>query len=143
LESQVGLLLGQFKKQPQSRHPEGPVLGNRSRRADAVEICGDNIVTELSIQQVPSCAAGLHPHVLSATYAGRTFTGLFCVNAKGFGTYTQGIPTGFGWVTVVTDTTAIAALGKNLFLAGSTNGAKSSFVELAPVPIKRGTFTLS
>ncbi len=89
------------------------------------------------------CAAGLHPHVLSATYAKGTFTGLFCVNAKGFGTYTQGSLSGFGWVTVVKGTTAIAALGKNLFLAGSTKGTKSSFLELAPTPIKFGTFTLS
>ena len=40
-------------------------------------------------------------------------------------------------------TTVIAALGKNLFLAGTTKGTKSSFVELAPTPIKFGTFTLS
>jgi hypothetical protein len=31
---------------------------------------------------------------------------------------------GLGWVTVVKGTTAIAALGKNLFLAGSTKGTK-------------------
>ena len=68
---------------------------------------------------------------------------MFCVNAKGFGTYTQGILTGFGWVTIVKGTTQIAALGKNLFLAGTTKGTKSSFVELAPTPIKFGTFTLS
>ena len=91
----------------------------------------------------PSCAAGLHAHVLSATYATGTFTALFCVNAKGFGTYTQGILTGFGSVTVVKGTTIIGAVGKNLLLAGTTNGTKSSFVELAPTPIKFGTFTLT
>ena len=37
----------------------------------------------------------------------------------------------------------IGALGKNLFLVGSTKGTRSSFVELAPAPIKSGTFTLS
>jgi hypothetical protein len=78
-----------------------------------------------------------------ARYAAGIFTGLFCVNGKGFGTYTQGILTGFGWVTVVKGTTAIAALGKNLFLVGSTKGTKSSFLELAPTPIKFGTFKLS
>jgi len=36
----------------------------------------------------------------------RTFTGLFCVNAKGFGTYTQGLLSGFGSVTVVKGTTS-------------------------------------
>jgi hypothetical protein len=85
------------------------------------------------------CTAGLHAHVLSATYAKGTFTGLFCANAKGFGTYTQGILTGFGSVTTVKGTTVIGALGKNLLLAGSTSGTKSSFVELAPTPIKFGT----
>jgi len=89
------------------------------------------------------CAAGLHAHVLSATYATGTFTGLFCVNAMGFGTYTQGILTGFGWITTVKGTTDIAALGKNLFLVGTTEGIKSSFLELALTPIKFGTFTLS
>ena len=79
---------------------------------------------------------------MNATYATGTFTGLFCVNATGFGTYTQGILTGFGWVTTVNGTTSIAALGKNLFLAGSTNGTKSRFVEVVPVKAI-GTFTLS
>ena len=93
--------------------------------------------------EVPLCAIGLTPHVLNASYAKGTFTGLFCVNAKGVGTYTQGALSGFGWVSVVKGTTVIAALGKNLLLAGSTNGTKSSFLELAPAPIKFGTFTLS
>ncbi len=93
--------------------------------------------------EVDVCSLGLTPHVLTATYANSTFVGLFCVNAKGFGTYTQGALSGFGWVTVVKGTTVIAALGKNLLLAGSTNGTKSSFLELAPAPSKFGTFTLS
>ena len=65
-----------------------------------------------------SCAAGLNAHVLSATYAKGTFTGLFCVNAKGVGTYTQGTVSGIGAVTVVKGTTVIGALGKNLALGG-------------------------
>ena len=93
--------------------------------------------------EVAACTAGLHAHVLIATYAKGTFSGLFCVNANGFGTYTQGSLSGFGWVTVVKGTTAIAALGNNLFLVGTTKGTKSSFVELAPTPMKFGTFTLS
>ena len=93
--------------------------------------------------EVAACAAGLHPHVLNASYAKGTFTGLFCVNGKGFGTYTQGIFTGFGWVTVVKGTTVIAALGNNLFLTGTTNGTKSAFVELAPAPVKFGMFSIS
>ena len=72
-----------------------------------------------------SCAAGLKAHVLSTTCAKGSFTGLFCVNAKGVGTYTQGTVSGIGSVTVVKGTTFIGALGKNLALAGSTNGTKS------------------
>jgi hypothetical protein len=48
---------------------------------------------------------------------------------------------GIGTVTTVKGTTIIAALVKNLALAGSTNGTKSGFVELAPT-LAAGTFTL-
>jgi hypothetical protein len=92
--------------------------------------------------EVPACIAGLTAHVLTASYHTGTFTGLFCVNAKGIGTYTQGAVSGFGVVTKVKATTIIGALGKNLFLLGATNGTTSSFGELAPVP-SHGTFTLS
>ena len=88
------------------------------------------------------CAAGLTAHVLTATYHTGTFSGLFCVNAKGVGTYSQGAVSGFGAVIRVKATTIIGALGKNLFLLGATNGTTSSFGELAPVP-SHGTFTLS
>ena len=39
--------------------------------------------------EVGVCAAGLHPHVLTTTYATGTFTGLFCLSGKGYGTYTR------------------------------------------------------
>ncbi len=85
----------------------------------------------------------LTPHVLNATYGTiNTFTGLFCVNAKGIGTYTQGTVSGIGTFITVNGVTTIGALGKNLALAGATNGTKSAFVELAPVQAI-GTFTLS
>jgi hypothetical protein len=99
--------------------------------------------TTLYAQWRSLCATGLHPYVLSASYSQSTFTGLFCVNANGVGTYTQGLLSGIGSVTTVKGTTVIAALGKNLVLAGSTNGTKGTLVELAPAPIKLGTFTLS
>jgi uncharacterized repeat protein (TIGR02543 family) len=89
------------------------------------------------------CAARLSPHVLHATYATGTFTGLFCVNGKGVGTYIQGAVSGIGAVTVVKGTTVIAALGKNLLLLGATNGTISKFAEPAPSPNRNGTFTLS
>ena len=91
---------------------------------------------------ISPCAAGLTAHTLSATYAKGTFSGLFRVNAKGVGTYTQGTVSGIGAVRTVKGTTVIAALGKNLLLAGITNGTKSGFVELAPLKVN-GTFTLS
>jgi len=96
--------------------------------------------------EVPLCATGLTPHVLKATYGTSTFTGLFCVNPKGIGTYTQntatGTVSGIGSVTTFRGTRLIGALGKNLLLGGSTNGTKSGFVEVAPVKAI-GTFTLS
>ena len=89
------------------------------------------------------CATGFKPQILTATYGTSTFTGLFCVNAKGVGTYTQGTVSGIGTVVVVNGTTIIGALGKNLALVGATKGTTSGYIELAPAPIKLGTFTLS
>ena len=96
----------------------------------------------VTITYVPLCAAGLTPHVLNATYGTSTFTGLFCVNAKGVGTYTQGTVSGIGAVFRVKGATVIGALGKNLLLRGVMNRTKSGFVEVAPVRAI-GTFTLS
>ena len=42
------------------------------------------------VTPISPCAAGLQAHILTASYGRSTFTGLFCVNAKGVGTYTQG-----------------------------------------------------
>ena len=92
--------------------------------------------------EVPACASGLTAHVLTATYHTGTFSGLFCVSAKGVGTYSQGAVSGFGAVIRVKATTIIGAVGKNLFLLGAINGTTSSFGELAPTP-SHGTFTLS
>ncbi len=100
-------------------------------------------VTATDTDTVSPCAAGLTAHMLSATYHTGTFTGLFCVNAKGVGTYTQGTVSGTGTVTVFRGVTFITAWGKNLVLLGSTNGTKSGFIELAPSPFKFGTFTLT
>ncbi len=96
----------------------------------------------VTITYVPPCAAGLTPHVLNATYGTSTFTGLFCVNAHGIGTYTQGTVSGIGAVFTVRGKTFVGALGKNLLLRGATNDTKSGFVEVAPVRAI-GTFTLS
>ena len=72
-----------------------------------------------------------------------SFTGLFCINGRGVGAYTQGSVSGTGWITVCHGITSISAVGRNLALAGSTNGRRSGFVEFAPAPFKVGTFTLN
>ena len=89
------------------------------------------------------CASGLQAHTLRASYGTSTFTGLFCVNGKGVGTYTQGTVQGIGTIRVVEGVTSISVFGKNLALVGVTNGTHSGFIEFAPAPIKLGTFTLS
>ena len=94
------------------------------------------------VTPISPCAAGLTPHKFAATYGTQTFTGLFCVNTRGIGTYTQGTVSGFGSVATVGRTTVITAVGKNLALFGSTNDTKNGFVEVAPVRAI-GTITLS
>lgn len=91
--------------------------------------------------EVDVCTTGLTSHVLTATYPSGAFTGVFCLNAKGVGSYTQGPVSGIGGLRTVNGTTYIGALGKNLLLAGAMNATKNGFVELAPVPAI-GTFTL-
>jgi len=100
-------------------------------------------VTATDSDTMSPCAAGLTAHVLSAANHGGTFTGLFCVNGKGIGTYTQGSVSGTGTVSVVKGVTIISAWGKGLALLGLTNGTKSGYVELVPAPIKIGAFTLT
>ena len=92
--------------------------------------------------EVTLCASGLTPHVLTTTYPNGSFKGLFCVNARGFGTYTQGTVSGWGSVTKFWGATFFGAFGKHLLLGGATNGTKSGFVEVAPVQAI-GTFTLN
>jgi uncharacterized repeat protein (TIGR01451 family) len=97
------------------------------------------------------CGAGLTEHVLTASSRTGNFTGIFCVNAAGTGTYTQysvgptATQTGTGTATVKFSggTTWISASGKNLALLGEKTTAFSTFTETAPAPMKTGTFTLS
>jgi hypothetical protein len=91
---------------------------------------------------VRQCASGLTAHVLNATYRNGSFTGLFCVNAEGFGTYTQGPVSGWGSVTTIRGTTFVGAFGNNLRLRGATNDTKNGLVEVAPLKAI-GTFTLN
>ena len=99
----------------------------------------DSTVTEIATY---SCASGLTAHVLSASYPTGTFTGLFCVNARGSAPTPRGACRGSARSFTVKGMTTIEALGKSLALAGATNGTKNGFVELAPVQAI-GTFTLN
>ena len=93
--------------------------------------------------EVTQCATGLRPHDLTATYATGTFTGLFCLNGKGYGTYTQGGVSGPGHVYALKGYTIITASGTQVRMLGITKGTYSKFTEVAPVPIKTGTFKLT
>jgi hypothetical protein len=89
------------------------------------------------------CGAGLTTDVLTATSASGNFMGIFCVNAAGTGTYTQGTVHGTGTVSTSSGATRITAFGTNLALIGQAAGTTSRFTETAPAPAKAGTFTLS
>ena len=101
------------------------------------------------------CATGT-PYYLYATYSTGVFSGLFCVNANGDGTYTQyspGLPgnqqtlTGTGHIRKNQGVTSIQAYMptfQNLNLVGTTNGTSSSFGESGSgFPHLNGTFTLT
>jgi hypothetical protein len=110
---------------------------------------GNGVVT---ITYTLSCGA-LTPYALSAQPTnGVPFSGLFCVNANGDGTFTQFGPgnqelVGTGHIRVNQGTTTIQAYlpaYKNLNLVGSTNGTVSSFGETGSgFPSLNGTFTLT
>ena len=73
-----------------------------------------------------------------------SFTGLFCVNGSGTGTYSQSGGTSVtGTVRVSGGTTRISASGKDLALLGEKTSTYSTFTETAPAPMKSGPFTLS
>lgn len=97
-----------------------------------------------SITVASPCGAGLTPYFLSATARTGNFTGFFCVNTTGTGTYLQsGGATGVGTVAITAWSTAVTAYGANLALMGQeATGGWSTFAETAPAPEKAGTFTL-
>ena len=64
------------------------------------------------------CAAGLTTHVLTASSGSGNFVGIFCVNAAGTGTYTQGSVHGTGTVTPSAYATRVTAFGSDLSLIG-------------------------
>jgi fibronectin-binding autotransporter adhesin len=97
---------------------------------------------DIGAVQVTGCPVGLTAYHLSAVSNTGNFRGLFCLNASGRGTYTQGSVTGTGTITTSGGVTRISAYGTNLALVGQTNGSTSSFRETAPLHTA-GTFTLS
>jgi hypothetical protein len=83
-------------------------------------------------------------YFLSAVSSAGNFTGIFCVNASGTGTYAQsGGAIGTGTVSISGATTWIAASGKSLALLGQKTTTFSTFTETAPAPMKSGTFALT
>jgi hypothetical protein len=91
------------------------------------------------------CAAGQTFHLLTATATdpALSFTGIFCVNAAGTGTYTQsGGAHGTGQILTSGSTTWFSASGTGLALLGERTTAFTNFTETAPLPMKTGTFTL-
>jgi hypothetical protein len=116
----------------------------------------DNGATNEQVTVVSPCGTGLTPYFLTATYHTGTFTGVFCVNANGDGTYTQNSPglpvsqrtlTGTGHIRMNQGVTSIQAYMpafQNLNLVGTTNGTASSFGESGSgFPHLNGTFTLT
>jgi len=103
----------------------------------------ENNATAEQVKVVSPCGS-LTAYLLSATSSAGSFTGLFCVNSAGTGTYSQnGGPTVTGTVKISGTTTAIAASGPNLVLLGQRTSTYSTFTETAPTPMKTGTFTLA
>jgi 6-phosphogluconolactonase len=91
---------------------------------------------------IGKCAPGLTAVHIAASANTGSFTGLFCVNGAGVGTYTQGTAFGSGTVTTSGGVTRISAYGTNLALVGQTNGTVSSFRETAPLRAQ-GTFVIT
>ncbi len=89
------------------------------------------------------CAGGFSFYFLSATARTGSFTGFFCVNVFGTGTYTQaGGAHGTGTITSSGGVSRVTASGTNLALIGQKTTTTSTFTETAPPPAKAGTFTL-
>jgi hypothetical protein len=109
----------------------------------------DNNATNERVSVVSPCG-NLTAYFLSATSSNGNFTGLFCVNANGDGTYVQ-YPSnphtsGPGHVKKNQGVTTIQASGptaREFSLVGQTNGTTSSYNETGyGLPRKTGTFTL-
>ncbi len=127
--------------------------GSLSNTATASGTFETTVVTYQSSLTIPAkpCGAGLTPYVLRATASAGNFTGIFCVNTAGTGTYTQYSPgptasetaAGTGEILTSGTTTWISATGTKLVLLGEKSSTINTFTETAPAPMKTGTFTLT
>ena len=134
--SSAGVLSGT----PTAKSQIGTTFGFTVKATDAAL---NTVSGNYSIEILSPCAAGLTPYFLSATSHTGNFTGIFCVNTFGTGTYTQsGGAHGSGTVTSSSGVTHITAFGTNLALLGQKTTTSSTFTETAPAPMKAGTFTL-
>jgi hypothetical protein len=87
--------------------------------------------------------AGITPYIVTATGHTGSFTGLFCVNSAGSGTYTQsGGAHGAATVGFSYGGVRITAFGSSLAFMGQSSNRSNAFLETAPAPVKAGTFTL-
>ena len=137
LNSTTGLLSGT----PTNKAQIGTVFQFSVTATDSV---GNSVTINYTITLISPCGTGLTPFLLSASWRAGNFTGLFCVNAAGTGTYTQsGGANSTGTVKVSGGVTWIAANGRSLALLGHMQGPSSTFTETAPPPMKSGTFTLT
>ena len=105
----------------------------------------DNGAVNERVTVTSPCAAGQTFHFLTATVKapGTDFTGYFCVNAAGSGTYVQGGAHGTGMILTSGSATYMAASGTGLALLGQKSPTIDTFTETAPLPMKTGTFTLT
>ena len=106
----------------------------------------DNGAVNERVTVVSPCTAGQTFHFLTATVKapGTDFTGYFCVNAAGSGTYVQsGGAHGSGMILTSGSSTWISASGTGLALLGQKSPTINTFTETAPLPMKTGTFTLT
>jgi DNA-binding beta-propeller fold protein YncE len=102
---------------------------------------GNTGTASYTITILSGCESGLTARYLLATTNLGTFTGVFCLNASGVGTYQQGSTSGSGSITVSGSTTYVTASGVGLALIGSTNNQGSRFTEFGP-SFTAGSFKL-
>ncbi len=115
----------------------------------ATDSASNSVTASYSITVTSPCGANLTPYLLTASSHTGNFTGLFCVNGAGSGSYSQYgagnvvVATGTGTVKASGTLTMVSASGRNLALLGQKTTTTSTFTQTAPGPMKAGTFSLT